>query len=144
MAYRDPAAAGVTVREPAVLNGATLQRALVVEGFDPGPIDGIIGERTLSAFDAFTDSIGMLDVTVRVSADERSVTVESFTLSERLAAAAARYVAPRRSGGGSTSITPAPTALRFWRASNPWAWGAAVVPLALIFGGLGFFLTRKR
>lgn len=132
------------------LDGQTLQRGLVVLGFDPGPLDGIIGERTLAAFDAFLDNVRAPFGTIRTAEDQRSAEIDPEDLAVKLDEAAARYVAPerseRRSSGGAlvpegpSSIAPA----TFWRASNPWAWGAALVPLALFLGGFGFFLTRTR
>ncbi len=129
------------------LDGQTIQRGLVVLGFDPGRIDGIVGERTLAAFDAFTDRLVVPSSTIRISEDRRSAEIDPEDLAVKLDEAAARYVAPeRRSSGGAlapevpSSIAPA----TFWRTSNPWAWGAALVPLALFLGGFGLFLTRTR
>lgn len=128
------------------LDGRTIQRGLVVLGFDPGPIDGIIGPRTLAAFDAYVDHLAAPESTIRIAEDNRSAEILPDDLGVKLDEAAARYVAP--SAGSRATLSPdtsgAIVSSGFWRSSNPWAWGAALVPLALLFGGLGFFLTRKR
>lgn len=133
------------------ISGDTIQRALSVLGFDPGPIDGIIGERTLAAFDALTDSMGITAATITIAADQRSADVPDGNIRRKIAEASARYVEPSGADAGpirsSTMVPDTSSALvpaRFWRASNPWAWGAALVPLALFLGGFGFFLTRTR
>jgi len=122
-------------------------------GFDPGPIDGIIGERTLTAFDALTDSMGITTATITIAADRQSADVPDGNIRQKILEAAPRYVATRSSDGSdgsrstSTLTTDVPSSIApatFWRASNPWAWGAALVPLALFLGGFGFFLTRAR
>ena len=132
------------------LSGDTIQRALSVLGFDPGPIDGIIGERTLAAFDALTDSMGITAATITIAADQRSADVPDGNIRQKILEAAPRYVATRSSSSSRSTSTLAPEVpssiapATFWRASNPWAWGAALVPLALFLGGFGFFLTRTR
>jgi peptidoglycan hydrolase-like protein with peptidoglycan-binding domain len=131
------------------LDGRTIQRGLVVLGFDPGRIDGIVGERTLAAFDAFVDHIAAPESTIRIADDERSAEILPNDLAVKLDEAAARYVDPSRTPASRTPLAPdtssALVPARFWRASNPWAWGAALVPTALLLGALGvFFLSRKR
>lgn len=129
------------------LDGQTIQRGLVVLGFDPGRIDGIVGERTLAAFDAFTDRLVVPSSTIRISEDRRSAEIDPEDLAVKLDEAAARYVAPERRSSGDALAPEVPSSIApatFWRASNPWAWGAALVPLALFLGGFGFFLTRTR
>jgi lysozyme family protein len=134
------------------LYGVTIQRGLSVLGFDPGPIDGIIGDRTLAAFDALVDHLGLTESVIALSEDRRTAEITPSSLGNKIQLAAARFdlnadrvesastlPAPRPGSDSSSAITPA----GFWRSANPWAWGAALVPLALLFGGLGFFLTRK-
>lgn len=132
------------------ISGDTIQRALSVLGFDPGPIDGIIGERTLAAIDALTDSMGITAATITIAADQRSADVLDGNIRQKILEAAPRYVATRSSSSSrsTSTLTPeVPSSIApatFWRASNPWAWGAALVPLALFLGGFGLFLTRTR
>lgn len=39
-----------------------VQTALALKGFDPGPIDGVAGQRTLAALNAYRQSVRMLPV----------------------------------------------------------------------------------
>jgi hypothetical protein len=141
----NPEGRGTVVCPP--ISGDTIQRALSVLGFNPGPIDGIIGERTLAAFDALTDSMGITAATITISADQRSADVPDGNIRQKILEAAPRYVAATGPSPRGSLVPDAPSSIApatFWRASNPWAWGAALVPLALFLGGFGYFLTRKR
>lgn len=131
------------------LDARTLQRGLRALGFDPGPIDGIIGPRTLEALDRFLDSLEGESADYQASAS--SVTLRSAAAAAWIQDGATKPVTTSTGGAGASTRSagdllapPADLAPTFWRVSNPAAWAAGILPLALVLGGLGWWLMRRR
>lgn len=142
----------------ATVTGTQLQKALKQVGHDPGPIDGIIGDRTQAALGAWLQTQPLPDFDTAVSADRRTITVDPPSLAKAIARHAQAYInaqppagtqtrtrAPVESSGPGTSST-APTMFAqtemFWRRDNPFAWLAGAVGVAVVVGG-GYYAYKR-
>lgn len=133
-------------REISVL---TLQRGLRHLGHDPGPLDGIFGDRTGGALSAWLQSLPATSgLTVMSPADgSRYITLPNG-LATMLEEAARAFQA--RQGSSSTPATrsPAPlaplTSATFWRRNNPWAWAIAALGVGVLSGGVYWFGRKRR
>lgn len=121
------------------------QAALKSYGWEPGPLDGIIGDLTRHAaldFDNYAahEAGGEIwgDYSIIPAGDNRSVDISPDSVARRFQVRGSAYLAehpdevvfpPTRSASRDavteeSTAPPAPLelSLPFWRSSNPWAW----------------------
>jgi hypothetical protein len=131
------------------VGGEALQRGLAFFGHDPGPIDGVIGERTVAAFDDWNTTLPVPDAGITVGPRRLAADVYPDVVGQKLLDGAAAYAGPEEAASSPrTSVTRPPSStltvpMIFWRMANPWAWAAVLVPLSLLLGGAGFYFLRS-
>lgn len=136
------------------VDARTIQKGLTVLQYQPGPVDGVMGDTTRKALNAWITSLpgspSVVPAGCRRTATTtlcEGATIEPDSAADLLTAAATRYATPATQRERAHQITspsePLPTLpLPFFRVDNPWAWVAGSGAL-LIVGGVALMLTSK-
>jgi len=139
------------------LDTRVLQEGLTVLGHDPGPVDGLYGDRThaamMSFLQEFDDGFYADRASVEPSSDGKRVDISAHNIVGSLQEAARQFTPsmasrpPRRSVTPVLDPDPTPTSVMtpsrpFWRKDNMWAWTVGLGATALL-GGFFFYAYRK-
>jgi peptidoglycan hydrolase-like protein with peptidoglycan-binding domain len=145
------------------IEARTYQAALKDYGFDPGPLDGVLGPATTHAAQEFDmwvefEEGGELwgDYSITPAADNRSVEILPDSAARRFQTRGTTYLTanpdeivfppsrstPTRTASSSDVPLAPPAPLAFVRMGNPWLW--LLVALGLLGLGGGAFLIARR
>ncbi len=137
------------------VSGRDIQKGLTVLGYQPGPIDGVVGDATRKALNAWVTTLP--EATVAPAGCRRAPIVRGEGLSQAetvlcegahitpdaaatvLKMAAERYTAPPTAIEPARRDVPVVPEKKFFRMDNPWLWVLLAIPAA----GLGYMAWRK-
>lgn len=124
--------------------GREVQKGLFVLGFDPGPIDGIVGQQTNAALGRYlTSTITTNDWNSTILEDRSAVYIRPAVAAEALQIAARQYQARQRAGATTDDGLILPTTtLDIQQGVPPWVGPVVLMGAVVLAGTAAYFMFR--